>query len=349
MSVKTVASLLGRGGGRLPIKTLLLCVLLLMALLLGSNSVAVKLKGGVDQREVVGELPGGEDMRTTVDACVVGNASNQCLFEGSGRAGLWDWDFSGATQRMLEDLVAATACTEGRAGQRRYWRPAQGNGTVVGQCVPFPRDLSSPKEAASAYESPPDLSLVPMLARLDPPPIGAPHGPCPFIPADKALLRRAAVRHSPSAHSRWLLDEWRLWEGELCGNTAPDGAPPLQPFAEVNDSRSNRQSSTVAFATRSSIASAGEGPLSPVPDVYSLEHFCIDEEDGSFVGFSAAAGPYSDSDKQAMFRRPHGTTELYATQFYTYRYMLDPDQITIVPIAAPSFRDGEGRGTGGTW
>lgn len=77
-------------------------------------------------------------------------------------------------------------------------------------CVPFPN--SFPLIGSGAYMPPADQTMTTILASLD----NDGTGPTGFVEVRRNTYSTdnfVTKKFSPSTHSRWLIEPWRLWEG----------------------------------------------------------------------------------------------------------------------------------------
>ena len=141
---------------------------------------------------------------------------------------------------------------------------------------------------------PTDPTLVPVLSALLP---HLSNAPLPSVPI--APYQRVEERFAPSRDSRWLLDDWRLWEGELpCSNRAELrglATPHTGIYARTADGRIDAINRT-GDPPPPADADPRHAPFATVAahkahlpnSLYEIEHACIDEASGRLLTFAAA-------------------------------------------------------------
>ena len=123
--------------------------------------------------------------------------------------------------------------------------------------------------------------------------------------ASSVVVRRT---HSPSLDSRWLFDEWRLWEGELAGQAGNEGVrgardeeekdkkktsivdemevtdtlPPF-PAPSVASPPAGRESNDDALLA--AFVTVGRHREENANGAYQIDHFCVDEGTGTVFAF----------------------------------------------------------------
>ena len=101
-----------------------------------------------------------------------------------------------------------------------------------------------------------------------------------------------AERFAPSPHSRWLHEDWRLWEGELpCSNREELRSfttPHTGIFANETNGRTSDPLPADVDSSHAPFVTRGHHRDRLPSSLYELENACIDEESGRLYAFAGA-------------------------------------------------------------
>ena len=146
--------------------------------------------------------------------------------------------------------------------------------------------------AASGTTLPTDPTLVPIQSAHDSSLFGPAAAASPSVGG--AATPAIAERFAPSPHSRWLHEDWRLWEGELpCSNRAELGRALVTPHTGIYSSAKGGRTADPLPADvdprHAPFVTRGHHRDRLPSSLYELENACIDEESGRLYAFAGAA------------------------------------------------------------
>lgn len=255
-----------------------------------------------------------------------------------------------AALSTYEDTVAETlSCLKmGRKGNVMYYYSVEQRA-----CLPLPRGFA--ERDPTKYVHPSDPTITTMMATIDR------DGSGPDIStfdasASSEMSDTIVEKFSPSLHSRWLFDSWRLWEGEIAcpvessthskrrGMVAQEaakdhGAPASEDVAPFNITQ---YITTLGKTNLSHYATSGEHNVSLPNEVYDLRNFCVDELTGALINFaehvtvSNAQGTF-EGDRPIQLDPVEALTEhIYGVKFLANERFFHPSNREIIPLVVPT-------------
>ena len=210
-----------------------------------------------------------------------------------------------ATPTMNADEPSRSAAPaspqEGTTTRRSQWNAGPLRCYVTSSASFYDTNLGECREVHSVDDNgafdavadgalpPTDPTLVPALDAYALPSLSA----SPALSANSTPV--IAERFAPSQHSRWLLEDWRLWEGELpCSNRAELrglATPHTGIFANETDGRTSDPLPANVDPRHAPFVTRGSHRDRLPSSLYELENACIDEESGRLLAFAAPRRP----------------------------------------------------------